>query len=386
MNKLKRKAFVLILLFSLAVAGVFKTNYAVSHLYSFYNSATVDTIRIDSVSLISADPAYGVIAVVGYGPLQSSGVDYKVDMTDAIDVNSFSVGHAHQLKGKDFSIFLNPDFEIGRLQVNTLEEVKASNFSSLLVGIALILPFVLTLLYWYLSKSKFGAAMALFFFSSALVGQDDTLRVPLPIFSSKNCRIYHHLYTSDEKVVLKFSDTLEARNNTPEVLIASILSEKNKGWTDYNTFGESEYKAANFYSRNSSSDKLAINLYLRSKLVIGCVDNPVAYVKFAVENENSKLSIGVYKCIWDEGRWKLDRSQGNSSDFSLAYALFDQDIFHRLLLKEDLSSQEKNLLNQVSTIDSFSIDAFAAKVLSWFQPELQQPTLIKAFTKDPGWN
>lgn len=152
MNPLKFKAVAWILFSSVAIAGMIKVNYAISHLYSFYDSATVETVRIDSVSLISADPAYGVIGIVGYGPLTTSGVNVRVDMTDAININSFNRGEAYSLKGRSYSVYYNPDFESARFHLMTLEEIRAKNFSTLIIGIALILPFVIILFFWFWNK------------------------------------------------------------------------------------------------------------------------------------------------------------------------------------------------------------------------------------------
>ena len=90
MNKTKGNVFLVLLLSSLALVGFLNVYKILKAQVPFYKSATVHAIEIDSISLISSDPAYGVHSIIGYGYLGVENNYLAVDMTDGVNINAFS--------------------------------------------------------------------------------------------------------------------------------------------------------------------------------------------------------------------------------------------------------------------------------------------------------
>lgn len=155
MNKTKRGAFLIILFASLAFVGYLNINMIMKEQIPFFDSATVHSIKIDSISLLSSDPAYGIYAIIGYGYLDFGEKYIQVDMTEGVNINSFSRGEAYAFEGQIFEIFVNSKFKQARLKIEEISEINYRNKKNILMYSICILPLI-TLIGFYIIRLKIG--------------------------------------------------------------------------------------------------------------------------------------------------------------------------------------------------------------------------------------
>lgn len=152
MNKIKRSAFLIILICFIAIVGYLNINMILKEQIPFFDSATVHSIKIDSISLLSDEP-HGIHAIIGYGYLDFGETYIQVDMTDGVNINSFSRGEAYALRGQIFEIFVNSNFKRARLKIEEISEINYRNKKNILMYSICILPLI-TLIGFYIIRLK----------------------------------------------------------------------------------------------------------------------------------------------------------------------------------------------------------------------------------------
>lgn len=153
MSKTKRNAILIIFFAAIAIAGGLNIRLILKEQIPFYKSATIHTVNIDSISLISADPAYGIYAIIGYGNLAATNNFISVDLTEGVDINAFSRGEAYAFKGQEVEVYVNAKFERARLKIKEKAEINYLNKRNLLLYSICLIP-LLTLISFWIVKRK----------------------------------------------------------------------------------------------------------------------------------------------------------------------------------------------------------------------------------------
>lgn len=148
MNKVKIYVLLGMFSISLAIAGAMNIHTLLKEQFYFYNSASVHSIEIDSISLISSDPVYGIHSVIGYGYLDFNDNYLAVDMTNGVNINSFSRGEAYAFIGQTHEIFVNSKFNLARLKNKEISEINARNRKNMLIYMVCFFPLIAVIYFW----------------------------------------------------------------------------------------------------------------------------------------------------------------------------------------------------------------------------------------------
>lgn len=148
MNKTKRNIFLFIFFTSIALIGWLNISRILKEEIQFYDSAIIQSIKIDSISFISSDPSYGIYGIIGYGVLNPNKKNISVDMTFGVNINSFSISEANDFKGQIVEIYLNHKFEQARLKTKDKSEIDSLNKRNMFLYSFCFLPLIILVVLW----------------------------------------------------------------------------------------------------------------------------------------------------------------------------------------------------------------------------------------------
>lgn len=154
MSETKIKIFLVIFFSSIALIGLLNISKIFIEQIPFYKSATIQSVKIDSISFVSSDPAYGIYGIIGYGILDSNKEYISVDMTDGVNINSFSMGETFAFKGQIFEVFVNANFEQARLKIREKSEIESLNKRNLLLYSICLFPLIALIIFWIVKRKS----------------------------------------------------------------------------------------------------------------------------------------------------------------------------------------------------------------------------------------
>lgn len=156
--------------------------------------------------------------------------------------------------------------------------------------------------------------------------------------SSKLLNGKYHIYEPILKIQARYKDTTEAKNETPEELMTSIVSSNSKLWEKYN--------AAEFDENESYTFVKGIEYELLSKLEFEIDSLPMAIIKFKlIKPDEVKKIVGVAIIKKNSKRWKTTSSY-YVNRLSIAFLVFRENIMQNLILKNPKNNIEKKLLEK----------------------------------------
>lgn len=182
-----------------------------------------------------------------------------------------------------------------------------------------------------------------------------------PVFGQNSLRVDYDsisevryiIYSPPFKAKKIFKDTVEAKNNSPEQLMSSIMSATNQAWVNYNTKGGAlmaDQKDETYFNSVIHSDTSATYSELLSKLEFTYYDRQIAVVKFHLylEGNNEPLAGSTIMEKVDINSWKVI-SEPSLTPISMALMIFKKDVIYNLLYNKPENDIEIRVLEDVYT-------------------------------------
>ena len=154
-----------------------------------------------------------------------------------------------------------------------------------------------------------------------------------------------------------YKNITQAKNEYPEQLMSSIMSEITQEWVDYNTLGgkeKAEVKDKGYFDRRKKIDKDKNYFELQAKLEFKANGNDMAIMKFYLHQKDKEKPIaGALVLQKTTEGWK-QTSTPYTTNMAMAIMAFKPDVMKRLLSGESINDFEKRIIDAVYGENGFS--------------------------------
>jgi hypothetical protein len=172
------------------------------------------------------------------------------------------------------------------------------------------------------------------------------------------------------KATMLYKNQNEAKNETPETLVSSIISASTQAWVDYNTFGGAEKSrkiTKEALERAKTANKEKVFLNLTSKMTFNANGSEMCIVKFYIHSDGLPKPIsGTYLFQKVANRWYHSASPW-ASNLMIMMMSFDDDKLATILKGKTIGDKIiDNLIVKIVDKKGINLDKLYIEYDSWY--------------------